>query len=167
MLQKRRKLKIQTKNKSYDIQDSIFYKLSSKKKLAKILFSELSTLKALIGDDNYSCFTQVKNGKSRKIQAPLLALDRIHTRVASLICRIEPPAFLHSGIRGRSHISNAKCHIGIRKVVTVDIRSFFESTTRKSVFDFFYTTMSCSADVADLLSNLLTFNGYIPTGNRL
>ncbi|TWP77173.1 RNA-directed DNA polymerase, partial [Escherichia coli] len=36
-MKKRKKLKVNTKNKSYDIMDSPFYKLKSKRKLANLL----------------------------------------------------------------------------------------------------------------------------------
>lgn len=168
MKQKRRKPKIITKKKSYPIQDSVFYKLSSKKRLANLLSSTPQELKSLTGTDNYHCFTQIKNGKPRLIQEPLPKLDRIHTRVASLLCRIETIDGLHSGKKGRSNITNARAHRGLgKKVITADIKSFFPTTTRLNVFDFFYNTMQCAADIADLLSRILTYDEHIPTGSRI
>lgn len=168
MKQKRRKPRIITKNKSYPIQDSVFYKLSSKKRLANLLSSTPQELKSLVGIDNYHCFTQTKNGKHRLIQEPLPKLDRIHSRVASLLCRIETIDGLHSGKKGKSNISNARSHLGVgKKVITADIKSFFPSTTRQNVFDFFFNTMQCSPDVADLLSKILTYDDHVPTGSRI
>jgi hypothetical protein len=168
MTQNRRKPRIQTKNKSYPLQDSPLFKLTTKRKLAKIIFSELAELKQLCNDNNYSCFTKITKGKTRLIQAPLRRLDMVHTRIASLLCRIDVPNELHSGTKGCSIFSNAKAHLGGgRRTVTVDIKSFFKSTSRSQVFDFFSDTMKCAPDVADLLSRLLTFNDHIPTGSRV
>lgn len=168
MKQKRSKRKIITKNKSYPLQDSVFYKLSSKKRLANLLSSTPQELKSLTGSDNYRCFTQTKNGKPRLIQEPLPRLDKIHSRVASLLCRIETIDGLHSGKKGRSNISNARAHLGLgKKVITADIKSFFPTTTRQSVFDFFYNSMQCAADIADLLSKVLTYAEHVPTGSRI
>lgn len=168
MKRKRRKPKIITKKKSYPLQDSVFYKLSSKKRLANLLSSTPQELKSLTGMDNYRCFTQTKNGKPRLIQEPLPKLDKIHSRVASLLCRIETIDGLHSGKKGRSNISNALAHIGLgKKVITADIKSFFPTTTRLSVFDFFYNTMQCAPDIADLLSKVLTYDEHVPTGSRV
>lgn len=168
MKQKRRKPKIITKNKSYPLQDSVFYKLSSKKRLANLLSSTPQELKSLTEMDNYRCFTQTKNGKPRLIQEPLPKLDKIHSRVASLLCRIETIDGLHSGKKGRSNISNARAHLGLgKKVITADIKSFFPTTTRLSVFDFFYNTMQCASDIADLLSKVLTYDEHVPTGSRI
>lgn len=168
MKQRRHKRRIVTKNKSYPIHDSVFHKLSSKKRLANLLSSTPQELKSLTGNNNYRCFTQIKNGKSRLIQEPLPKLDKIHSRVASLLCRIETIDGLHSGKKGRSNISNARAHLGLgKKVITADIRSFFPTTTRLSVFDFFYNTMKCAADIADLLSKVLTYDERVPTGSRI
>lgn len=168
MKQKRRKQRIITKKKSYPIQDSVFYKLSSKKRLANLLSSTPQELNSLVGCDNYHCFTQTKNGKPRLIQEPLPELDRIHSRVASLLCRIKTIDGLHSGKKGRSNISNARAHLGMgKKVITADIKSFFPSTKRQNVFDFFFNTMQCAPDVADLLSKILTYDDHVPTGSRI
>ncbi|ABQ55827.1 reverse transcriptase family protein [Legionella pneumophila] len=165
---KQKKNKIITKNKCYPIKDSVFYKLSSKGRLANLLSSTVQELKSLTKNDQYHCFTQLKRGKTRLIQEPLPKLDKIHSRIASLLCRIETVDGLHSGCKGRSNISNAKAHVGVgKKVITLDIKSFFPSTKRSSVFYFFNNTMSCSPDIADLLSQLCTYEGYIPTGSRL
>lgn len=168
MKQKRRKPRIITKKKLYPLQDSVFYKLSNKKRLASFLSSTPQELKSLIGNNNYRCFVQTKNGKPRLIQEPLPKLDKIHSRVASLLCRIETIDGLHSGKKGRSNISNARAHIGQgKKVITADIKSFFPSTSRQNVFDFFYNTMRCAPDIADLLSKVLTYDDHVPTGSRI
>ena len=168
MKPKRHKLKIITKKKSYPLHDSVFYKLSNKKRLANLLSTTPQELKSLVGRDNYRCFTQTTNGKPRLIQEPLPKLDKIHSRVASLLCRIETIDGLHSGKKGRSNISNARAHLGLgKKVITADIKSFFPSTTRKNVFDFFYNSMRCAPDIADLLSKVLTYDDHVPTGSRI
>lgn len=165
---KKSKFRIITKNKCYPLQDSVFYKLSSKRRLAKILFSSMEEIKSLCGDNNYRCFIDRSGPKPRDIQAPLSDLDRLHSRVASQLCRIETFDGLHSGRKGRSNISNAKAHLGAdRRMITVDLKSFFPSTARSSVFDFFRQALKCEPDIADFLSRLLTFNDYVPTGSRV
>ncbi|MGE3320192.1 MAG: reverse transcriptase family protein [Candidatus Berkiella sp.] len=129
--------------------------------------TELTDLKPLVDNSNYNCFAITKNEKSRAIQTPKPSLDAIHTRVADLLYRIAPPEHLHSGVKNRSYISNAKEHLGADNVITMDISSFFSSTLRSHVFDFFSNIMLCSVDVADILSHVLTFEGHIPTGSRV
>lgn len=163
------RLKIQRKGKSYQIIDSPLYKLMTKKKLCKVLLLTSEELAAYIEEqDNYSEFESIgKNGKRRKIQKPLGKLDAIHTRIASLLSRIESPDYLHSGTKARSNVTNAFAHKGCSKILSTDIRSFFPSTSRRMVFSFFYSYMKCSADVADILSRLTTCHSFIPTGSRI
>lgn len=170
MKKKKPKFKIRLKNKSYALSDCALYKIHSKKKLATLLYSDLATLEKLKKDvGNYRVYEQVnkETKKKRTIEEPKNLLDKIHTRIASLLCRVSQPSYIHSGVIGYSNVTNAKAHIGIYPVLTTDIKSFFPSTTRKMVFDFFYEKLLCSPDVADILSYLCTFNGHIPTGSRI
>ncbi|MGO2405305.1 MAG: reverse transcriptase family protein [Vibrio litoralis] len=169
MKRKKSKLKIQSKGKAYCLTDSPLYKLSTKKRLSKILNQSTLELTALCCDaGNYSEFEDVgKNGKPRKIQKPLVKLDVIHTRIASLLSRIKVPDYLHSGKKKHSNVTNARAHKGTSKVLATDIKSFFPSTTKKMVFSFFYSVMKCSPDVANILANLCTYHSHIPTGSRI
>lgn len=168
-MRKRKKLKISTKNKSYSLMESPFYKLKTKNKLAALLGVSIPELFLLGKDDgNYSVFEQLsKKGKSRQIQKPLEALDIVHTRIASLLSRIALPEYLHSGKKGCSNISNARIHLNSEKMMTADVKSFFPSTSRMMVFSFFFSVMKTSSDVADVLSNICTCHGQLPTGSRL
>ncbi|NDL64328.1 reverse transcriptase family protein [Acerihabitans arboris] len=168
-MKKRKKLKISTKNKSYSLNDSPFFMLKSKKKLATLLGITISDLSLLKKDDeNYSIFEQLsKKGKPRKIQKPLDALDIVHTRIASLLSRIALPEYLHSGKKGRSNITNAHAHLNTSKTMTSDIKAFFPSTTRHMIFSFYFSVMKMSSDVADVLSHICTCYGQLPTGSRI
>ncbi|MCB1949833.1 reverse transcriptase family protein [Nitrosomonas sp.] len=167
MSQKKRRLKIDVRNKKYPIVDSCLFRLQSKRKLSEFLNTELFALKNLTDDRNYNCYIDTSGHKPREIEHPCFELDKIQTRIASLICRIAQPDYIHSGVKGRSHITNAKQHVGRHNVLTSDIQSFFPSTTQRMVFNFFYKRLQCSSDVADLLANLCTCKGHIPTGSRI
>lgn len=169
MNQKKSKLKIKVKNKSYDITQCALYNVSTKKKLAALIGIDLANLKLLAkSETTYNTFTDFgKNGKPRDIQQPVGQLDIIHTRIASLVCRVKQPNYVHSGIKNRSHISNASVHKEPNPVLVTDICSFYNSTTRKMVFNFFKKTLMCAPDVSDLLADLCTYQGHIPTGSRL
>ncbi|KQN55201.1 DNA polymerase [Serratia sp. Leaf51] len=165
----RKKLKISTKNKSYNLIDSPFFMLKSKKKLAALLGIAIADLALLMKDEgNYSIFEQLsKKGKSRKIQKPLDALDIVHTRIASLLSRIKLPEYLHSGKKGHSNITNAQAHLNTSKTMTSDVKAFFPSTTRNMIFSFYFSVMKMSSDVADILSHICTCHGQLPTGSRI
>lgn len=166
---KHNKLKIIRKGKSYALKDSPLYKITSKKKLLSILSQAsitISDLTKAIGD--YSIFIDTKNPlKPRTIEKPNKSLDIYQSRIASLLCRIESPDFIHSGTKKRSHVTNAKIHLANENTFTTDIKSFFPSTPIEKVFSFFYSVMKCEPDVADLLAKLCTCNGHIPTGSRI
>jgi hypothetical protein len=164
-----KKPKIERKGKSYGIKDSPLYKITSKKKLISTLFQAsvpITDLEAVVGD--YDIFLDQKNpNKARTIEKPNYKLDRIHSRIASLLCRIKTPDYVHSGVKKRSHVSNAKSHLADINTFTTDIKSFFPSTLETKVFTFFYLTMSCAPDVSRLLARLCTCNGHVPTGSRI
>lgn len=163
------KLKLETKNKSYPLQDSPFHKLTSKKQLRKLLDIDSEKLKKLRQDKgNYSEFENVSDsGKARKIQKPTRELDVVHTRIASLLCRISTPDYLHSGKKQHSNVTNARQHKNEYALLATDVKSFFSSTTWNMVFSFFYGVMKCSSDVSEILSDLCTCHKHIPTGSRI
>jgi len=167
MPQKKAKLKINIKNKSYSFQDSALYRISTKKRLAETLFSSLHDLKRLSTDNNYNCFVDTRTLKPREIEHPLYELDKVHTRIASLLCRIKQPNYVHSGIKSRSHVTNAQEHIGRHKVLATDLQSFFQSTSKDMVFRFFHKIMGNPPDVAEILARLCTCKNHIPTGSRI
>ena len=162
------KPRIKYKNKSYSLKDSALYKITTKKKLEIILKKPTSELKSLASNSNYTIFFIEKSGKKkREIQSPTLELDEVQTRIASLLARIATPDYLHSGVKGRSYITNAQVHVGNYPVLVMDIRDFYPSISKKSIYHFFYNTMSSAPDVAGILAELCSFQGHIPTGSRL
>lgn len=167
------KLKIRTLGKSYQIERSAFYKLTSKNMLSKLLGVSLEEINRLLEDTNrYHEFEDRTNSdKPRAIQKPRKPLDFVQSRIASLICRIGVPDYLESGRKGHSHVTNAQAHLsedGIPKTVLItDIRRFFPSTTYKMVYDFFRSKLKCSPTVSNILSNLCTCQDFVPTGSRI
>lgn len=168
-MKRKSKLKIDSKNKSYPLHDSPFYKLSTRKKLASLLNSDLATLKNLRSDQgNYCEFEDIgKSGKPRKIQKPAKNLDIVHTRIASLLTRITTPEYLHSGKKMHSNVTNAKAHLDSLSLMTTDVKSFFPSTTHGMIFSFFFGVMKCSSDVSEMIADLCTCHNYLPTGSRI
>lgn len=166
---KRKKLKIIRNGKSYSPKDSPLYKITSKKNLLSIISESPITVELLKNSINdYNIFEDRKNPlKPRTIEKPNPTLDKFHSRIASLLCRIKTPDFIHSGTKNRSHVSNAQVHLKNENTFTTDIKSFFPSTPTKKVFTFFYSTMKCESDVSELLAQLCTCNGHIPTGSRI
>jgi len=83
----------------------------------------------------------------------------------TLLSRLEPPPYLHSGTKKRSYLTNAAAHIGKGVVVKTDISKFYQTTTRHQVFIGLIREFKCSGDVAMLIAELCTYEGHVPTGS--
>lgn len=152
--------------KKYHFNQCVFYKLKSKSKLAKYLNLEVSQLKQIEAMIKYRTFNHKQEGKKdRLITAPNDDLKRVQKRVLQLLSRLERPSWLISGERGKSYIDNAKMHQKSKYVLTIDIRSFYGNTIREYVYLFWRDKMMMSNDTAEILTNILTYNGTIPTGS--
>lgn len=153
--------------KSYALDQCPLYKLASRRRLAQDVFNvDLPFLEHLAANGgNFRVFTLKQGEKDRQVEVPKVVLERIHRRLFNLLERIEKPDYLHSGVRGRSYISNAKVHIGAVPLVKLDLKKFYPSVDGARVFRFFTGTMSCSPDVAALLTRLCTFENHVPTGS--
>lgn len=157
------------KHRSYKKNQSPLYKLRSRRKLASLFGMTIKELESLANrNDNYRVFFIGKNkDKPRQVEEPKPHLKRIHHRLFKILQRIEAPEYLHSGVKGKSYLTNAKAHVGMDRLLKLDIKKFFPSTLTWHVFDFFHNVMLCSRDVSGLLAKLSTCNGHVPTGSSL
>ena len=113
--------------KCHGEQDSPFYKLRSKAKLANLLFLDVDKLKHLAdSEDLYFDFRKKKrSGGFRPISAPRADLKIVQKRIADLLQRITPPDYLFAPVSGRSYVDNATRHLGANSVRSLDIKDFF------------------------------------------
>ena len=148
-------------------QDSPFFKLRSRKKLAKLLFSSQIKLEKLAREqDPYFSFMKPKSSSGfREINAPREDLKTVQARFADLLNRIVPPDFLFAPVAGRSYVDNASIHMGSRSVRLLDIEDFFPSCTDNKVIWFFHKRMQCSRDVAAIIRGIVTRKGSLPQGS--
>ncbi|NVK37482.1 MAG: RNA-directed DNA polymerase [Gammaproteobacteria bacterium] len=155
--------------KKYHYNQSPLYRLRSKKKLSDLLNTPLSSIQFLAkNNSNFKVFDVIgKNNKPREVQVPKKLLEALHRRLFILLSRLETPDYLHSGTKKRSHITNAQSHKKCIELSKLDIKSFFQSITRDSVYRFFNKTMECSPDVSEILSGCCTYDGHIPTGSKI
>ncbi|MHB1282455.1 MAG: reverse transcriptase family protein, partial [Metallibacterium scheffleri] len=101
----------------------------------------------------------------RRIEAASPELRRVQVRVADLLRRVIPPDYRHSGVRGRSFLTNAKRHCADAPSIKTDIKHFYTSMTFDHVRRFFQGPMKCAPDVASLLANICCFKRqHVPTG---
>lgn len=155
----------------YPLHQSPLYKCGSRARLASLLhLNSVVELEALAndGERTYRVFSIHQKGKKpRAVQQPVGARNRVHQRLFAFVRRIEPPDYLHSGVSGRSNITNAEAHLGHHPLLKTDIKSFYVATGERLVFRMFRERFRCSPDVSALLTKLCTVNGHVPTGSSL
>lgn len=154
--------------KQYTIDQSPFYWLESKKRLAKLLYITQRELEVLahseelyIEKDKFN----PKKGKTFRVEEPRPPLKRVQKRIDEILKRVKMPNYIHAPGKGRSYISNARAHINAPVVRSLDIKQYFPSSQSWRVYSFFYKQMRCSSDVAGILTRLSTFKKHLPTGS--
>jgi hypothetical protein len=149
---------------SYSVNQSPFYRLHSKRKLAELLGFALADFTKLVDDSNYHVF---HNKQNREIQHPIKELDPLHRRITKLLARLDLPDYLHSR-KGRSYVSNAAAHASDVPLIKTDISKFYPSTSFSSIFNLFCESFQCSTDVSWHLARLCCYKGvHLPTGSYL
>ena len=153
-------------HKRVPVRASALFRLTSPRRLAEKLLVPCSTLERLVnaGDDNYLVRPDRKSG--RIIEEPKPRLKLIHKRFAHLLAQIETPDYLHSGVKGRSYITNANAHGAEHSCIKLDIKKFFPSTSSHYVQRFFEEVLEYPPDVASRAKRLLTYGGHLPTGGN-
>jgi hypothetical protein len=159
----------------YALNQSPFFKLESKDRLADLLWTSKENLQRLAASDkNYKQYLLSekrditgKITKARWVQEPIAALAPIHKRIHKLLARIEAPDYLHSAVMGRSYISNARVHAVDLPSLKIDIRGFYPATKRHHIYTVFRDRFACGEDASALLARLCTCQGVLPTGSSI
>jgi len=117
-----------------------------------------------IEEQYYSFDIDKKDGDQRSITAPMDDLKSIQQRILSLLTKVQRPDWLMSAERGKSYITNGQAHLNSDYLLTMDIKKFYDNCKREYVYQFFIDIMKTSPDVSEILTNIVTVNGGIPTG---
>lgn len=159
-----------TSAERHPLNQSPFYKLRSKRKLADLLRISQAELRRLCvtADNVYREFSiKKKDGSLRGVEDPARQLKLVQARIARQLSKIRPPDYLFCPVKGRSYVTNAAQHRGKRVVRCLDVRKYFPNTPSRRVFWFFRTVMQCELDVAASLASLACYRGHLPTGSPL
>lgn len=159
-----------TLTKTYPLNQSPFYMLRNRKRLAKLVGITTLELRHLSknADTLYNEFkVQKKSGGMRDVENPARELKLVQTRIARLLSRITPPDYLFCPVKGRCYIDNAAIHQGQRVIHCLDIRKYFPNTPSQRVYWFFNKIMKCAPDISAILAKLSTYFGHLPTGSPL
>lgn len=154
--------------KFYSLQDSPFYRMESKKKLAALLFTSVKALKGMTDKSvpHYEYWEEEKDdGSMRPLCRPHEGLDKAQSRIAYLLACIETPNYVHAPVPKKTYVTNAAAHQGSRAFCLMDIESFYPSCREEKVLAFFRHQMKCSLDVAVLLARLCCDKGSLPQGS--
>ena len=96
------------------------------------------------------------------VKEPLKSLQKaIHDHIFGAV---DYPDYLSGGIRGRSTKSHAQPHVGASVLINADIENFFPSITQSQVRDLFQYGFQFAPEVAEVMAQLLTYQGTIPQG---
>jgi len=150
-------------NKRYPIHQSPLFKLPTRRRLAELLRVSESDLSELQSNEHFRVFDD--NG--REIQEPVHRLRKVHDRLQFFFSRLQPPEYLHSGVKGRSAISNAHIHVSCSYLIKSDITGFFSHSRKHDVRNMFLRGFQCPPDVSHILAELICYKEIVPTGSPL
>lgn len=153
--------------KFYRLEDSQFYKLQSKKKLATLLFTSVTALEGMADKSvqHYEYWEEEKaDGSMRPLCRPHEGLDKVQSRISYLLACIKTPDYVHAPVPGKTYVTNAAVHRGSRSFALLDIENFYPSCREEKVVSFFKNKMMCSLDVAVILARLCCDKGSLPQG---
>lgn len=152
--------------KRYPLHQCALYMCSSKKKLEqrlKLNTGDASFLENMIQYHKFS-IPKKDSTKLRDITAPADDLKKVQRRILRLLQRVERPQWLVSGERGKSYVDNGRAHINSTYLLAADIKSFYDNCRRDYAYRFFTERLKTAPDVAKLLTDIITYEGGIPTG---
>lgn len=81
----------------------------------------------------------------------------------NILSCVEIKDCVHGFVKGKSIVTNAKCHVAKKEILCLDISDFFPSTKLSKVIDVFKKLGYIDA-VAEYLATLCTYNGELPQG---
>lgn len=153
-------------NRRYDVNQCALYKCQTMGRLERVLKVENGMVSQIQEILTYHSFSIDKRGTEEKrlITAPDKQLKKIQSRILRMIERIERPKWLISGEKGKSYINNGEVHQFSKYVLTMDIKKFYNNCKREYAFRFFKDYLKAAGDIAGLLTDIVTFQGGIPTG---
>jgi len=105
-------------------------------------------------------------GRWRHIDRPIPQLRDVQDKLnATLTHNIEFPSYIIGGVPGRSHLDHAWPHLGKPLIITLDLKDYFPSIGKGSVYTGLHEVLGLSRSVANILTLLTTCDGYVPQGS--
>lgn len=137
------------------------------KHFSKILGLEFSLLSRMCGVNSYfyrAFYIKKRRGGVRVIQSPYPKLSYVQGWIKDNILdknRVNKHAFAYS--KGKSHIDNAKCHIGSSELLKIDLENFFDQISISAVQGIFLR-LGYTENISFKLAKLCTLRDTLPQG---
>ncbi|MCA9813617.1 MAG: reverse transcriptase family protein [Cyanobacteriota/Melainabacteria group bacterium] len=114
----------------------------------------------------YKVFDMPKrSGGFRTICVPADKLKNIQRLILDgFLGKIDMPAHMHGGIKGRSIATNAEVHVGKPLVVNIDLKDFFQSISVEAVRSIFSRIYNLDENAAEIFVKLTTYGNSLPQG---
>ena len=139
------------------------YGISTLSELAEILDFPIRSLIEAIKKGYRSYYVQGKT-KKRLIEEPNVILKLLLKNLKEILFeKFDRPEYNKCWLGGNNYI-NAQAHAGQHAFVTTDISSFFTNSKACYVRKFFKEKLNISGEALEILVQLCTFRGHIPTG---
>lgn len=110
-----------------------------------------------------SYFVQAKT-KKRLIEEPNMILKAVLKDLKKLLVEMCNCPEYNKCWSGGNNYLNAQAHVGQHAFVTTDISSFFTNSKACYVRKFFKEKLKISGEALDMLVQMCTYKGHIPTG---
>lgn len=103
--------------------------------------------------------------KVRWIDSPIGPLKEMQKRInENILVQVDLPDYICGGVKGKSTVKNALMHKRSGALVKIDIKNYFPSISRERVYQIWCDIVGCPPEVADILTKLTTYRGYLPQG---
>ena len=139
------------------------YGISTLSELAEILDFPIRNLIEETQKGYRSYFVQGKT-KKRLIEEPNMILKSVLKDLKEILFEMfDCPEYNKCWAGGNNYL-NAQAHAGQHAFVTTDISSFFTNSKACYVRKFFKNKLNISGEALDMLVQMCTYKGHIPTG---
>jgi hypothetical protein len=106
-----------------------------------------------------------KDGGIRKTYDARKELKTVHHKISvNFLKKVIYPDYLHGSLKGKDYLSNTREHLNKRVIISEDASNFFPSISLKTVHEIWIGVFCFSHEVAEMLSTLVTHNGYLVQG---
>ena len=139
------------------------YDISTLSELAEILDSPVKSLVEASQKGYRSYYVQGKT-KKRLIEEPNVILKLLLKDLKEILLEICDCPEYNMCWAGGNNYWNAQAHAGQHAYVTTDISSFFTNSKTCYVRKFFKDKLNISGEALDILVQMCTYRGHIPTG---